>query len=179
MPHPKSSAAAAAAAGLFPSHGATEATGATTIAPEVAEDVPENNNQTYQCLYLFVGGLDERVKLSFNKMNLRSESPECLEEYMDIYSEVRELDTDLLSTPFGGRFCDQYIPRDRVSLYRTIVLSFHTEKSQVIGERAFKGTYEFINAGKFVKLINFDQINLFIAKFPPGSIVRGRHRPSA
>lgn len=67
---------------------------------------------------------------------------------MDIYSELRSPDEDLLVTPFGGRYCDQVIPHDRVSLYQTVVLSFYTEKESTQGAKLFQGQYEFINAGK-------------------------------
>lgn len=117
----------------------------TTPASETDTPTPR---QSHQCLYIFIGGENERVKMVFSRMHLQSESPECLEEFVDIYSEIQDLDNDLLTSPFGGRFCDQYIPRDRVSLYRAIVLIFHTDRPQVIGEKAFAGSYEFINACK-------------------------------
>ena len=75
----------------------------------------------------------------------------CLDEYMDIYSEIaNSKNSDLLNSPFGGRYCDEIIPHDRISLYHTIVLAFYTEKEYSIGEQIFQGRYEFINASKSI-----------------------------
>lgn len=55
-------------------------------------------------------------------------------------------DGDLLNTPFGGRYCDQTIPHDRVSLYQTLVISFYTDLNTTHGPDIFQGLYSFINA---------------------------------
>lgn len=76
----------------------------------------------------------------------------CLDEYVDVYAELKNPDSDLLSTPFGGRYCDLVIPHDRISLFQTIVISFYTAKLMdgtiLNGSDIFEGTYEFVNASK-------------------------------
>nr|XP_027195182.1 uncharacterized protein LOC113789799 isoform X1 [Dermatophagoides pteronyssinus] len=112
------------------------------------------NRYTRQCIYTFIAGPNERVRVSFTKFSPRSELPECLDEYVDVYAELKNPDTDLLSTPFGGRYCDLVIPHDRISLFQTIVISFYTAKltdgSILNGSDIFEGTYQFINAAPYV-----------------------------
>ncbi|XP_046913472.2 uncharacterized protein LOC124494340 isoform X1 [Dermatophagoides farinae] len=114
----------------------------------------ESNRYTRQCIYTFIAGPYERVRVSFTKFSLRSELPECLDEYVDVYAELKNPDSDLLSTPFGGRYCDLVIPHDRISLFQTIVISFYTAKLMdgtiLNGSDIFEGTYEFVNATPYV-----------------------------
>lgn len=63
---------------------------------------------------------------------------------MDIYTEVQSSDAaDLINSPFSGRFCGPVPPRRRVSLYRSIALSFYTIKNETTPD-VFTGTYTFI-----------------------------------
>lgn len=70
----------------------------------------ENNEQRFsrQCLYTFVAAENERVQVTFNAFNLRGAHPECNHEYLDLYAEVEEPNQDLITTPFGGRYCGRY-----------------------------------------------------------------------
>lgn len=70
----------------------------------------------------------------------------CNHEYLDLYTEVEDLNQDLITTPFGGRYCGRTVPRKRVSLYRILVFGFYTDQTSV-NEQIFRGTYEFIDAG--------------------------------
>lgn len=55
---------------------------------------------------------------------------------------------DLIHSPFGGRYCGQIPPRRRVSLYRTAVLSFFTDKGfNSSDETLFQGSYFFFKEG--------------------------------
>ena len=74
-------------------------------------------------------------------------SRSCQHEYLDVFSELRRPDEDLLETPFGGRFCGMIAPRARISLYNSLVLSFYTDQTETDGD-LFYGTYQFINACK-------------------------------
>jgi len=64
---------------------------------------------------------------------------------MDVYSEVLQPDTsELINSPFGGRYCGPIPPRPRVSLYRALALGFYTDKNASHPE-LFSGIYTFIN----------------------------------
>ena len=71
----------------------------------------------------------------------------CSHEYIDLYTEIPDsVPIDLIHTSFGGRYCGQIPPRRRVSLYRTIVLGFFTDKNAT-SEELFQGSYFFIKDG--------------------------------
>lgn len=102
-----------------------------------------------QCVYTFLAGPRQRVELIFTSFGLRGKPPECVHEYMDIYSEIRsENTTKLIETPFGGRFCGPIPPRRRVSLYQGIALSFYTDKN-ITYPSVFSGIYRFLNASEY------------------------------
>ncbi|KDR22176.1 Cubilin [Zootermopsis nevadensis] len=98
-----------------------------------------------QCIYTFVAGQRQRVELVFTSFNLRGTPPECIHEYMDVYSEVQQPDaSELVNSPFGGRYCGPIPPRRRISLYRALALGFYTDKNTSYPE-LFSGIYVFIN----------------------------------
>lgn len=69
----------------------------------------------------------------------------CVHEYVDMYSEVQQVDTeDLINSPFGGRYCGLISPRDRTSLYRTVAFSFYSDKNATTPS-IFAGYYTFQN----------------------------------
>ncbi|KAK2715937.1 cubilin-like [Artemia franciscana] len=114
---------------------------------------PPVNNHSYiiQCLFTFVAAPGERVHLSFDRFSLRGALPECLHEYIDVYSEVpdgKDL-SDLIHTPFGGRYCGHIPPRARISLYNTLVLGYTTDLNHTT-DRIFSGTYSFIKDDKYL-----------------------------
>jgi hypothetical protein len=73
----------------------------------------------------------------------------CSHEYIDLYTEIPDSEpVDLIHSPFGGRYCGQIPPRRRVSLYRTAVLGFFTDKNSTISDDLlFQGTYLFFKDG--------------------------------
>jgi hypothetical protein len=74
----------------------------------------------------------------------------CVHEYVDVYSEVQQVDTeDLINSPFGGRYCGLIPPRDRTSLYRTVAFSFYTDKNTTTSS-LFEGYYMFSNDCKYL-----------------------------
>ncbi|XP_021914332.1 cubilin isoform X4 [Zootermopsis nevadensis] len=107
-----------------------------------------------QCIYTFVAGQRQRVELVFTSFNLRGTPPDgttagvlpaCIHEYMDVYSEVQQPDaSELVNSPFGGRYCGPIPPRRRISLYRALALGFYTDKNTSYPE-LFSGIYVFIN----------------------------------
>ncbi|RWS25897.1 CUB domain-containing protein 2-like protein, partial [Leptotrombidium deliense] len=99
------------------------------------------------CNYEFHATDNERVMIMFTGFNLRGSPPDCSREYLDIYAELTSKDQSPIESPFGGRYCARSIPHTRVSLYQTLELSFHTTFPEV-GEDAFEGTFEFIDASK-------------------------------
>ncbi|XP_046653387.1 bone morphogenetic protein 1-like isoform X1 [Daphnia pulicaria] len=113
-----------------------------------------------QCLFTFVAAPGERVHLTFNMFNLRGTPPDgstaghtamCSHEYIDLYTEIPDSEpVDLIHSPFGGRYCGQIPPRRRVSLYRTAVLGFFTDKnSTTTDDLLFQGTYLFFKDDQF------------------------------
>ncbi|XP_060879862.1 LOW QUALITY PROTEIN: tolloid-like protein 1 [Metopolophium dirhodum] len=101
------------------------------------------------CVYTFVAASHQKVFVSFTAFKLRSTPPECVHEYVDVYSEVQQVDTeDLINSPFGGRYCGLIPPRDRTSLYRTVAFSFYTDKNTT-SSSLFEGYYSFSNDSAF------------------------------
>ena len=58
---------------------------------------------------------------------------------------------DLIHSPFGGRYCGQIPPRRRVSLFRSSVIGFFTDKNTT-EEILFQGSYLFFKDGKFLQI---------------------------
>ena len=68
-----------------------------------------------------------------------------------MFTEVRSK-TDqlaLVETPFGGRYCGKIPPRQRISLYKTMVFIFLSDRDNVTAAR-FSGTFSFIPDGNGV-----------------------------
>ncbi|XP_076352181.1 cubilin-like isoform X2 [Tachypleus tridentatus] len=105
-------------------------------------------NHSRQCIYVFIAAEDERVKITFNKFNLRGAPPECNHEFIDLYTEIDDPGKELIETPFGGRYCGKTLPRTRISMYQTLTISFYSDASMITPD-AFQGTYEFVNASKY------------------------------
>ncbi|XP_056630783.1 tolloid-like protein 2 [Diorhabda sublineata] len=126
----------------------------TFYAPEFENPRGHSRN----CVYTFLAGPGQRVQVTFISFNLRGRPPDgaavgdlpaCIHEYMDIYAEVLQPNpAELVNTPFGGRYCGQIRPRTRVSLYRAMALSYHTDKNASTND-IFMGKYEFINDTEF------------------------------
>ena len=75
----------------------------------------------------------------------------CYHEHVDMFTEVRSK-TDqlaLVETPFGGRYCGKIPPRQRISLYKTMVFIFLSDRDNVTAAR-FSGTFSFIPDGNGV-----------------------------
>lgn len=113
--------------------------------------VIENNNDHHsrQCIYTFVAAENERVQVTFTSFNLRGAHPECNHEYLDIYTEMEDINQDLINTPFGGRYCGRILPRKRVSLHQVLALGFFTDQTSVTAN-TFSGTFEFIDSSPYV-----------------------------
>ncbi|XP_072386256.1 tolloid-like protein 1 isoform X2 [Diabrotica undecimpunctata] len=126
----------------------------TFYAPEFENPRGHSRN----CVYTFLAGPGQRVQVTFISFNLRGRPPDgaavgdlpaCVHEYMDIYAEVLQPNpAELVNTPFGGRYCGAIRPRTRVSLYRAMALSYHTDKN-VSTNDIFVGKYAFINDTEF------------------------------
>ncbi|XP_024085153.1 cubilin isoform X2 [Cimex lectularius] len=102
-----------------------------------------------QCVYTFLAAPNQRAQITFTGFDLRGTPPECAHEYLDVYSEVQQPETsELINSPFGGRFCGPIPPRRRISLYRAIAISFYTDKNITTPE-LFAGRYSFINDSEY------------------------------
>ncbi|XP_058800647.1 dorsal-ventral patterning tolloid-like protein 1 isoform X2 [Phymastichus coffea] len=114
-----------------------------------APSLSNPDGESRQCVYTFFAGPHQRVELLFTSFGLRGTPPDCVHEFLDIYSEIRtDNATKLIDTPFGGRYCGPISPRKRVSLYQGIALSFYTDKNVTVPS-LFSGRYAFINASEY------------------------------
>uniref|UniRef100_A0A9J2PDU0 CUB domain-containing protein n=1 Tax=Ascaris lumbricoides TaxID=6252 RepID=A0A9J2PDU0_ASCLU len=103
-----------------------------------------------QCIYTFVAGPRQRVKLDFDQFQLAGTADNCETEYVDIYSELESPHDDLLTASFGGRYCGTVSPYVRISLHRVIVLVFHSRAaSNRRSELKFRGHYSFISDARY------------------------------
>lgn len=90
---------------------------------------------------------DEKVMLKFSQFNLKSQAPECINEYIDTYIQVNEKNINsYVETNFLSRWCGWKKPNVLVSYYNTIIIAFHTDGRNK--DSYFKGSYEFIKAGR-------------------------------
>ncbi|KJH44055.1 CUB domain protein [Dictyocaulus viviparus] len=112
-----------------------------------------------QCVYTFVAGPRQRVKLEFDHFLLAGGSDSCEIEYLDIYSELERVESDLLSASLGGRYCGTVSPHVRISLYGVLVLVFHSRAREIDRKFGFHGRYSFISD----------------AKYQPGMALKGVH----
>ncbi|XP_047737620.1 bone morphogenetic protein 1-like isoform X2 [Hyalella azteca] len=122
-----------------------------------APDIYNPEKVSRQCLYTFIAGEGERVRLQFNRFDLRGTPPDgstlgvtpaCSHEYLDIFTEATDPNKDLLKTPFGGRYCGKISPRLRISWHKTIHIAFFTDNN-ITTPDLFSGTYKFINDSKY------------------------------
>ncbi|VDK42953.1 unnamed protein product [Anisakis simplex] len=113
-----------------------------TSSPEILKNM--------QCIYTFVAGPRQRVKLDFEQFQLAGTADNCEMEYVDIYSELKSPHDDLLSASFGGRYCGTVSPYIRISLHKVIVLVFHSRAaSNRRSELKFRGHYTFISDARY------------------------------
>lgn len=99
-----------------------------------------------QLIYIFKNKKHDKPQPETIRNQLKFSSlPRCIHEFMDVYSEVQRPDqSELINTPFGGRYCGPIPPRRRISLFRTIALAFYTDKN-ITTPDLFSGRYTFIN----------------------------------
>ena len=93
----------------------------------------------------------------------------CFHEHLDMFTEIEKPDSQpLIETPFGGRFCGNNAPRERISLYQSLSLVFLTDRwkagllsiNQIndifqrtnVTETRFVGSYEFISDEKYTSI---------------------------
>ncbi|WKX87888.1 hypothetical protein Q1695_007921 [Nippostrongylus brasiliensis] len=108
-----------------------------------------SSSQNLQCVYTFVAGPRERVKLEFEHFHLAGSSESCEIEYVDIYSELEQVESELLSASLGGRYCGTVSPHVRISLHRVLVLVFHSRAHEADQHSGFRGQYTFIPDAKY------------------------------
>ncbi|XP_045469321.1 cubilin isoform X2 [Harmonia axyridis] len=136
-----------------------------------APDFLNPRGHSRQCVYTFHAGPGQRVQIRFTSFQLRGTPPDCVHEYMDVYSEVVQPDAaELINSPFGGRYCGPIPPRLRVSLYRTMALAFYTDKN-VSTPELFSGRYSFINDTEY-------EVGSPVAGSPCSFLVKGAVRPT-
>ncbi|XP_050425565.1 cubilin-like isoform X2 [Adelges cooleyi] len=115
-----------------------------------APNIVNTELESKVCVYTFMAGLHQKVYVSFTSFQLRSIPPECLHEYVDVYTEVElgKNNKDLVDSPFDGRYCGESPPKDRMSLYRTLGFSFYTDKNTT-SSALFEGHYYFVDESMY------------------------------
>ena len=72
---------------------------------------------------------DISPKNNFSKTFFYSLYFRCFHEHLDMFTEIEKPDSQpLIETPFGGRFCGNNAPRERISLYQSLSLVFLTDR---------------------------------------------------
>jgi len=72
----------------------------------------------------------------------------CLEDYVDVYTQVRNEIDDLLSVPLHGRYCGldkEKLPTTFISMTRILVVGFYTISSVDTDVKGFRANYSFIS----------------------------------
>uniref|UniRef100_T1IVJ3 CUB domain-containing protein n=1 Tax=Strigamia maritima TaxID=126957 RepID=T1IVJ3_STRMM len=110
-----------------------------------APDFKNPTNHSRQCIYTFIAATNERC---YTKYTARALYSRCNHEYLDLYTEIDDPHSDLITTPFGGRYCGRIPPRKRISMYHVLIIGFYTDKPTV-DDFVFTGMYEFIDASRF------------------------------
>ncbi|XP_055954613.1 dorsal-ventral patterning tolloid-like protein 1 isoform X2 [Patella vulgata] len=109
---------------------------------------PYPNN--VHCTYKFIGRENERIRIKFTSFNLQGRSPICDHDYLDIFSQLKSHDEDLLEAELTGRFCGEAtdnLPKLVVSGNNVLVLSFFTDSTK--NYAGFCGNYEFFDASMY------------------------------
>uniref|UniRef100_A0A0K0E9P9 CUB domain-containing protein n=1 Tax=Strongyloides stercoralis TaxID=6248 RepID=A0A0K0E9P9_STRER len=114
-----------------------------------------------QCIYTFIARKGQRVKIEFTEFQLAGTVDNCEVEYIDIYSELKDPNEDLLSVEVGGRYCGSVAPNIRISLYNIIVLVFHSRVGKKRNEDLIiKGKYSFISDEKYIAGLPLPKISI-------------------
>ncbi|VDM38966.1 unnamed protein product [Toxocara canis] len=101
-----------------------------------------------QCIYTFVAGPRQRVKLDFEQFQLAGTADKQV--FISHFIELESPHDDLLSASFGGRYCGSVSPYVRISLHRVIVLVFHSRAaSNRRSQLKFRGHYSFISDARY------------------------------
>ncbi|ULU14461.1 hypothetical protein L3Y34_016744 [Caenorhabditis briggsae] len=103
-----------------------------------------------QCVYTFVAGPRQRVRLEFDHFLLSGSSENCDIEYVDIYSEVESVDEDILQSALGGRYCGTVAPHVRISLRHVMKIVLHSRSTNHEDSHGFRAKYSFIPEDKFI-----------------------------
>jgi len=74
----------------------------------------------------------------------------CVHDYIDVYTQAKEPNPDLLDVPLHGRYCGtgmDLLPRLLISMHNIFILGFYTDHQKE--ERGFLAEYTFINGCKY------------------------------
>ncbi|XP_045197836.2 cubilin-like isoform X2 [Mercenaria mercenaria] len=122
--------------------------GAKFASPNWPQAYPNNK----RCVYKFVGLSSERVKIRFNKFNLQGMSPDCRNDYIDVYIQLTSPNDALLDAELLGRFCgddmQEDLPQLIISTNNVIVIIFFSDGTKT--DEGFQGYFEFIDAWALV-----------------------------
>ncbi|XP_065313888.1 tolloid-like protein 2 isoform X2 [Gordionus sp. m RMFG-2023] len=108
---------------------------------------PNNYPNNIQCLYWFVAGKSEKVRISFKDFSYGGNMPECLHGYIDVYLQLENTDAELIDQYLDRRLCGMELPSDKISLHNIIVLGLYSDTHAT--EKGFLAHYEFIDATKY------------------------------
>ena len=112
---------------------------------------PNNYPQDTMLFYRFIASLNYRVQVEIDFFHLRSVTPQCTHDYLDIFINVTNFDfiNNIISDQLLHRYCSRNKPPLLVSYTNLLVLGFFAEDTQT--ERGFNGTFRFISAQPYKK----------------------------
>ncbi|ESN94339.1 hypothetical protein HELRODRAFT_164165 [Helobdella robusta] len=99
-----------------------------------------------RCIYRFIGLPTERVRIEFKEFEVKGVPPSCLQDYIDIYTQVEKPFQDLLDIPLHGRFCGSgldLLPNILISMHNALIIGFYTD--HIKEEKGFLAEYSFID----------------------------------
>ncbi|BFZ25253.1 hypothetical protein BsWGS_28292 [Bradybaena similaris] len=108
---------------------------------------PSHYPNGVSCKYKFIGRPSQRVKIQFHQFSVQGRPPGCTSDFVNIYSQVKHENDDLLEAVMTGPFCGESkddLPKMVVSTYNVLVIWFYSNHEK--SSSGFHGTWEFIDA---------------------------------
>ncbi|KAL4233470.1 hypothetical protein ACF0H5_008151 [Mactra antiquata] len=128
-------------------YSSTATKGDSFSSPRWPSQYPNNK----RCVYKFVGLTSERVRIKFEQFDLQGMSPDCRNDYIDVYVQLTNVNDPLLDAELLGRFCgddmQEDLPRLLISTHNVIIIIFFSDDSK--SDAGFVGSFSFIDASVY------------------------------
>ena len=112
---------------------------------------PNHYSDNARCIFMFIAQPTERVQIRFIDFEVKGVPPRCLHDYVDVYTQVRYPEEDLLDVPLHGRYCGNdldILPHLLISMGQLLVVGFYTDDGK--SEKGFNAEYSFIDASVYI-----------------------------